>query len=125
MFLQVSVCPRGGTCSRGCLAGGAWSRGGLVPGGSGPGGVLSRGVCLVETPPDGYCCGRHASYWNAFLFGSKNSGICGGLQVIFFLLDIHFNMSSLLLIETAEIIPEGLLTRTVFEPISVITTVKV
>ena len=25
--------------------------------------------CLVETPPqDSYCCGRYASYWNAFLF---------------------------------------------------------
>ena len=35
----------------------------LVPGGSGPG-----GGCLVETPLDGYCCGRYASYWNAFLF---------------------------------------------------------
>ena len=24
---------------------------------------------LVETPPpDGYCCGQYASYWNAFLF---------------------------------------------------------
>ena len=21
----------------------------------------------METPPDGYCCGRYASYWNAFL----------------------------------------------------------
>ena len=37
--------------------GGAWSRG-----------VCSWGGCLVETPPDGYCCGRYASYWNAFLF---------------------------------------------------------
>ena len=37
----------GGACSRGCL-------------------VL--GEFLVETPlPDGYCCGRYASYWNAFL----------------------------------------------------------
>ena len=31
-----------------------------------------HGVCLVpggvETPRDGYCCGRYASYWNAFLF---------------------------------------------------------
>ena len=34
-------------------------------------------------------------------------------------------MSSLLLIETAEIIPEGLFTRNVSQPISVITTVKV
>ena len=39
--------------------GGTW-------GGSGRGGACSRGV---ETPPaDGYCCGRYASYWNAFLF---------------------------------------------------------
>ena len=30
-------------------------------------GVRSEG-CLVETPRDGYCCGRYASYWNAFLF---------------------------------------------------------
>ena len=30
-------------------------------------GASSRG-CLVETPRDGYCCGRYASYWNAFLF---------------------------------------------------------
>ena len=30
------------------------------------GGTCSWGV---ETPPaDGYCCGRYASYWNAFLF---------------------------------------------------------
>ena len=36
----------GGVCSRGCLLRG-------VPGGD---------------PPDGYCCGRYASYWNAFLF---------------------------------------------------------
>ena len=39
--LQVCACPRGGV----------WSRG--VPGGD---------------PPNGYCCGRYASYWNAFLF---------------------------------------------------------
>ena len=30
----------------------------LVPGGGVPGG----------DHPDGYCCGRYASYWNAFLF---------------------------------------------------------
>ena len=28
-------------------------------------GIWPRGV---ETPRDGYCCGRYASYWNAFLF---------------------------------------------------------
>ena len=36
---------------------------GVVPG---PGGVSAPGGCLVETRPDGYCCGRYASYWNAF-----------------------------------------------------------
>ena len=36
--------------------------GGLLPGGA------CLGGCLVETPQDGYCCGRYASYWNAFLF---------------------------------------------------------
>ena len=82
MFLQVSVCPQGVwypsmpyrwypsmPCSR--------SRGG-VPAPRGvpaPAGCLlwGRGACSgggwVETPPaDGYCCGRYASYWNAFLF---------------------------------------------------------
>ena len=41
-----------------------------APGGGGClllGGAYSGGE-LVETPPDGYCCGRYASYWNAFLF---------------------------------------------------------
>ena len=33
------------------------------------GGCAWSGGVLVETPPhqDGYCCGRYASYWNAFL----------------------------------------------------------
>ena len=29
--------------------------------------ALQQGGCLVEPPPDGYCCGQYASYWNAFL----------------------------------------------------------
>ena len=70
--LQVCVCPRGGVWS-GRVPG---PGGGLVPGVPGPGGGLvrgegvwsGRGLCLVETPPNGYCCGRYASYWNAFLF---------------------------------------------------------
>ena len=41
--------------------GGAWSGGAWSKEESGPGG------CLLETPRDGYCCGRYASYWNAFL----------------------------------------------------------
>ena len=40
--------------------GGTWSggplQGGLLPGGTGG-----------DPPPDGHCCGRYASYWNAFL----------------------------------------------------------
>ena len=48
-------------------------RGGPGPGGMpGPWGVPGLGGCLgpggcVETPQDGYCGGRYASYWNAFL----------------------------------------------------------
>ena len=51
----LRVCSWGG--------GGLLPRGGcLVPGG----GAWSQGV--VWRPPDGYCCGRYAFYWNAFLF---------------------------------------------------------
>ena len=60
MFLQASVILLTG--------GGASSQGGLLPGGWCllQEGVYSRGG-LVGTPQDGYCCGRYASYWNAFL----------------------------------------------------------
>ena len=52
----------GGCLLQGDLVRGVPSPGGcLLPGGSGP------RECLVETPPDGYCCGRYASYWNVFL----------------------------------------------------------
>ena len=59
---------------------GAWSRG---VHGAGVGICLVQGVCAwssrgvpgpgghtpqAHTPRDGYCCGRYASYWNAFLF---------------------------------------------------------
>ena len=58
---EGGVCSEGDVWSRSvpgerlCSRGGAWSEA-LLPGG-----------CLVETPPVGYCCGRYASYWNAFL----------------------------------------------------------
>ena len=42
-------------CQEFCSQGGC-----LVPG----------GVCGDPPPRDGYCCGRYASYWNAFLFSS-------------------------------------------------------
>ena len=56
--------PGWGVCSQGgCLVSG----GCLLPGGA-----WSLGGCLVLggawwRPPDGYCCGWYASYWNAFL----------------------------------------------------------
>ena len=90
----TSVCQE--FCSRGgcLLLGGCLVRGGLVLGGAvwfrgevpAPrgclvGGVLVRGAQTPHSrgklrgirpspppPPDGYCCGRYASYWNAFLF---------------------------------------------------------
>ena len=99
MFLQVSVCPRGGVpapegCStlgrgeclvpgecllpegvpapRGCLVPGGLVWGGWVPapGGSGLRGVPDGDSPMSPTPipPDDHCCGRYASYWNAFLF---------------------------------------------------------
>ena len=58
-----------------------WSRGCLVPGGylvlgvPGLGGAWSggSGPGLVPglDPPDGYCCGRYESYWNAFLYNDS------------------------------------------------------
>ena len=56
--------------------GGLLIEGGLLVWPSGGGGrwpshqKATTQECLVETPlpPDGYCCGRYASYWNAFLF---------------------------------------------------------
>ena len=51
-----------GVCSGGCLLWGCLLLGvGLLPGR-----VCSWGVW--RPPSDGYCCGRYASYWNAFLF---------------------------------------------------------
>ena len=54
--------PGGCLFTGGCLVlGGACSGGGLLlaPGEGGvPGG----------DPPNGYCCGQYASYWNAFLY---------------------------------------------------------
>ena len=78
-----SVCswgdlPLGGVCSR---------RGLLLGGVPGLGGDWSRGVPGGD-PPDGYCCGQYASYWNAFFFcqlllptneaceGSVFTGVC-------------------------------------------------
>ena len=79
-------CPQGGGGGCGipaCLAGhmtnqqGGASSGGACSGGGVPAleGVCSRGVPGGD-PRDGYCCGRYASYWNAFLFGNFDKIVC-------------------------------------------------
>ena len=88
MFLQVSVIlfTRGGVCS-----GGVCSR---VPGPgevSGPRAVSAPVGCLVRgsaprgvpggDPPVGYCCGRYASYWNAFLLACNALRGPGGVAL--------------------------------------------
>ena len=77
----VGVPGPGGSAPRGSLVSRVSAPGGyLVPGGPLPGGrclAMGRsaprwGACSWgvpgRDPPDGYCCGRCASYWNAFLF---------------------------------------------------------
>ena len=66
MFLQACVILFTGGVP-GPLGGGVWSRGVPGPRGTCSGGMPSSGGCLMETPQNGYCCGRYASYWNAFL----------------------------------------------------------
>ena len=68
-----------GIWSRGCLVwgvcllqGGSWSRG--VP--------ALCGGCLVETSPDGYCCRRYVSYWNAFFYFYLNGHLFYGQNVM-------------------------------------------
>ena len=66
-----SFCSQGGwgVCSGGACSGeGLLSGGVLLPGGACSGGCLLRGGRGVETPRDSCCCGKYASYWNAFLF---------------------------------------------------------
>ena len=63
----------------GLVPGGVWSWGVPGPGGSrprgmtGPGGSGPGGVPGGDPHPDGNCCGRYASYWNAFLFRIRYS----------------------------------------------------
>ena len=63
--------PEGGACSGGgclLLPGGRRSSPREVPapwGGRVPA-LVRGGVFCCMPPPDGYCCGRYASYWNAF-----------------------------------------------------------
>ena len=81
----------------GCLVlGGVRSRGisgrrGPAPGGSlVPGGLL-HGVPGGDPPPNGYCYGQYASYWNAFLLNINFSlmHITGKTYICCFGLCIH------------------------------------
>ena len=81
LFTGGCFLPRLGASSQGDASsqGGASSRGVLPPGGVLPHrGASSQGGCFlrggpVETPRDGYCCGRYASYWNAFLWHKSST----------------------------------------------------
>ena len=75
----AGFCTRGGGGIPACIAGlqaHTWGVSRPTPGMS-PGQQMGGGVGIpacteASTPPlpqaDGYCCGRYASYWNAFLF---------------------------------------------------------
>ena len=74
-----------GVCQEFCSQGGCLLLGGVCSGG-----------CLVETPPpNGYCCGPYASYWNAFLLKNKwlRSHVHCDLSEEY---AFHFNISTLL-----------------------------
>ena len=63
-YTCLSFCSRGSIPASLAAGGGACARGVYAPGG-----LPAPGGC--GDPPleaDGYCCGRYASYWNAFLF---------------------------------------------------------
>ena len=75
--MHCSGSPGGCLLPGGCLVQGGSALGvfkdglgGSAPGGSAPRGGLVSQHALRQTPPgrDGYCCGRYASHWNAFLF---------------------------------------------------------
>ena len=63
-YTCVSVHGGGGWC---LLQGGLLPEGCLLPGGACFQGGSAPGVEVWRPPHDGYCCGRYASHWNAFL----------------------------------------------------------
>ena len=87
MFLHVSVCPRGG--------GSASVHAGMPPSQEQAHPPCSRhspgaGTPRSRHPPkaDGYCCGRYASYWNAFLLKKGDQILQAGSKINKYLLEI-------------------------------------
>ena len=76
------------TCQEFCSQGGGVCSGCGGVRGSGPGGC-------GDPPPDGYCCGRYASYWNALLIVIFLVKISTFTKMIYFLLVVS-NINSLL-----------------------------
>ena len=84
---------KGGLLWGGASSGVVWSRGCLLCGVPAP-----EGVCEDPLPKaDGYCCGRYASYWNAFLFkhvsnkSARNSNNTSNVLQCFNLLSVDRN----------------------------------
>ena len=79
-IFYVPACIAGGIPA--CLAAGG---GGSAPWGSAPGGdacsggVPAPGGGCLPLKADGYCCGRFASYWNAFLFAFASTFVPLGI----------------------------------------------
>ena len=71
-YVFTGVCLSTGGVTVGCLVRGVPGPGGCLVGGSASAGWGGGWypTCTEADPPgrDGYCCGRYASYWNAFLF---------------------------------------------------------
>ena len=80
MFLQVCVCPRGVVSQHALQVVSQHALQQVSRGMPAPGGCLFPGGGCVwrrtPRPADDYCCGRYASYWNAFLFHAEVDEIC-------------------------------------------------
>ena len=104
MFLHLSVIlfMGGGMHDRGvCMARGHAWQGACVAGVYVAGACMAGGVCggVVRGRRDSHCKGRYASYWNAFLFTSKNRDrtlqLCLLVKNVIVHFDFVYNLSYL------------------------------
>ena len=61
------------------------------------GGACSRGVWRPPPKADGYCCGRYASYWNAFLLNISHALCLQPVLLIVMVLPIHLKIQTVLI----------------------------